>query len=80
MPDFVANSGLFSDEDLTEANTSEVRFRPITPTQAVGRLVDDLGIEDPDDEAFIKVAVEGALKRQRAKEATAAGEGTAAEQ
>jgi hypothetical protein len=43
-------------------------------------LVDDLGIEDPDDEAFIKVAVEGALKRQRAKEATAAGEGTAAEQ
>lgn len=80
MREFVAESGLFSDEDLTEANTSEVRFRPTTPTQAVGRLVDDLGIDDPDDEAFIKAAVDGALRRQRAKEAAAAGEGTAAEQ
>lgn len=76
---FVVESGLFSAEELTEANASAVRFRPITPSQAVGKLVGELGIDDPDDEAFIRAAVEGALRRRRAQEASAAGEDAAAD-
>lgn len=80
MPEFIAESGLFSDEDPTGTDATEVRFRPITLTQAVGRLVDDLGIDDPDDEAFLRTAAEGVLNRQRAKEAAAARKDEAAEQ
>lgn len=80
MDEFVAESGLFSVEDPTETDTTEVRFRPITPTQAVGELVDKLGIDDPDFEAAIRATVEAALRSQRRQEATAAGEDAAAEQ
>jgi transcriptional regulator with XRE-family HTH domain len=71
---FIVRSGIFSIESLTEENGSDVRLRPITPTEAL----DELDIDDPDDRSAISAVIEAARRRQKRADGSTGG-GAAAE-